>query len=246
MFLSVRELKKSFGKDEVLKQLSVDVEAQSTLSILGKSGCGKTTFLKILAGLESQDHGSIELNGTEISQRPPQKRGVVYLYQEPLLFPHLNAFDNIAFGLRIQKVDADAIEDRVASLLKSLGLSQHALKMPDQLSGGQKQRVAFGRAIIVNPLLLLLDEPFASLDVETRATMQHLFKDISNQFGITSIFVTHDLKEALLMGDKIAYMQQGHITTYSSKQAFINDPKVGVLKEISFWSNLVQSTSNPE
>ena len=246
MFIKVRDLRKSFGKDVILKELSLDLETHTTLSILGKSGCGKTTFLKILAGLESSDQGSIHLNDVDITYRPPQERGIVYLYQEPLLFPHLNVFDNIAFGLRIKKLNSKTIHERVISLLKDLGLSSHSNKMPDQLSGGQKQRVAFGRAIIVNPSLLLLDEPFASLDVETRAGMQQLFKSISSQFGITSIFVTHDLKEALLMGDQIAYMQQGHLTTYSSKDSFINDPKIGVLDEIAFWSNLLNSSSKSE
>ena len=246
MFLSIRALSKSFGSDVILKQLSVDIKEGTTLSILGKSGCGKTTFLKILAGLESLDHGSVYLQEVDISHLPPQKRGVVYLYQEPLLFPHLNVFDNIAFGLRIKKLGNRVIEDRVGGLVNDLGLSQHIRKMPNQLSGGQKQRVAFGRAIIVNPSLLLLDEPFASLDVETRASMQQLFKSLSSQFGITSIFVTHDLKEALLMGDEIAYMKQGHLTTYSSKQSFIKDPSVGVLDEIAFWSNLLEPSSHSE
>ena len=243
MFLSVRELRKSFGADLILDHLSVDVQEHTTLSILGKSGCGKTTFLKILAGLESLDTGSIQLGGTEISQFPPQKRGIVYLYQEPLLFPHLNVFDNIAFGLNIKKVKQQDIQDQVDALIKDLDLTQHAQKMPDQLSGGQKQRVAFGRAIIVSPSLLLLDEPFASLDVETRATMQRLFKETSSQFGITSIFVTHDLKEALLMGDQIAYMKKGVIATYPTKESFIKDPEVGVLNEIAFWSNLLNNSS---
>lgn len=246
MFLTVRDLQKSFGPDVILKQLSLDVEAHTTLSILGKSGCGKTTFLKILAGLEPPDKGAIHLKDEDITRQPPQQRGIVYLYQEPLLFPHLNVFDNIAFGLRIKKLESGIIHERVTSLVEDLGLSPHLSKMPEQLSGGQKQRVAFGRAIIVNPSVLLLDEPFASLDVETRAGMQQLFKTISSQFGITSIFVTHDLKEALLMGDTIAYMKQGHLTTYPSKDTFINDPEVGVLDEIAFWSNLLHSSSHTE
>ena len=186
------------------------------------------------------------LDGIDITTRPPQKRGIVYLYQEPLLFPHLNVFDNIAFGLHIKKVNPADIKNQVHVMIKNLDLTPHTWKMPDQLSGGQKQRVAFGRAIIVNPSLLLLDEPFASLDVETRATMQHLFKELSAQFGITSIFVTHDLKEALLIGDQIAYMKKGSITTYSSKNSFINDPEVGVLNEIAFWSNLLGSSSQSD
>ena len=241
IFLRVRELRKAFGKEHILKELSLDLKAGDTLSILGRSGCGKTTFLKILAGLESMQQGQIFLDGQDISQRSPQNRNIVYLYQEPLLFPHMNVWENIAFGLRIKNAPSAQITERVESLINNLGLTRHATKRPDQLSGGQKQRVAFGRAIIINPSLLLLDEPFASLDVETRSAMQQLFKNLAKKYTITSIFVTHDLKEALLMGDRIAYMQQGSLTTYESRNDFINDPGIGVLDEIAFWTGLTQS-----
>ena len=238
MFLKIDNLEKAFGPETVVDGLSCELEAQQTLSILGRSGCGKTTLLKIIAGLESSDTGSIFLEGQDITTAVPQSRGIVYLYQEPLLFPHLNVWDNLAFGLRLRKVAADTIKKQADEMLENIGLSNHADKMPHQLSGGQRQRVAFGRAIIVNPKLLLLDEPFASLDVEIRASMQQLFKALASQFSITSIFVTHDLKEALLMGDQIAYMQKGTLKTYPSKETFIQDPDVGVLDEIAFWKGL--------
>ena len=244
MFLQVRHIEKSFGSDRILDDLSLDLQQGTTLSILGRSGCGKTTFLKILAGLEAMEHGTVSLKGEDISSRSPQDRNVVYLYQEPLLFPHMNVWENIAFGLRIKNTPSAHITERVESLLESLGLAEHANKRPDQLSGGQKQRVAFGRAIIINPSLLLLDEPFASLDIETRTSMQHLFKQLSKEFTITSIFVTHDLKEALVLGDRIAYMQHGSLTTYQSREEFINDPQVGVKAEIAFWTTL-NGSKNP-
>jgi ABC-type sugar transport system ATPase subunit len=238
MFLSIERLLKRYGEELVVDGLSCELEAHQTLSILGRSGCGKTTLLKIIAGLEPADSGSIRLNGRDVTVEEPQTRGIVYLYQEPLLFPHLNVWDNVAFGLRLRKVGKPEIEERVGEMLDNIGLAAHAAKTPDQLSGGQRQRVAFGRAIIVNPRLLLLDEPFASLDVEIRASMQQLFKDLGRRFEITSIFVTHDLKEALLMGDHIAYMRDGRLKRYASRESFIRDPDVGVLDEIAFWSGL--------
>ena len=240
IFLQVRRLQKSYGEEHILKNLNLDLHTGTTLSILGRSGCGKTTFLKILAGLESLDHGEIFLNNQNISHFSPQNRNIVYLYQEPLLFPHMNVWDNIAFGLRLKNFSSGLISERVESLIESLGLTQHVKKRPDQLSGGQKQRVAFGRAIIINPSLLLLDEPFASLDVETRSAMQQLFKLLTRKFNISSIFVTHDLKEALLMGDRIGYMKSGSLTTYTSINDFVNDSRIGVQNEIAFWTGLTK------
>jgi len=238
MFLDVIRLRKAFGREPVLRGLSFSLEGHRTLSILGRSGCGKTTLLKIIAGLEAAGDGQVVLQGEDITQKAPQDRGVVYLYQEPLLFPHLNVWDNVAFGLRLRRLDTAQIRRRVDEMLENLELSEHPDKMPNQLSGGQRQRVAFGRALIVNPALLLLDEPFASLDVEIRATMQRLFKRVAAQYEITALFVTHDLKEAILMGDRIAYMRDGTLKTYASKDAFIADPEVGVQNEIAFWNSL--------
>ena len=242
MFLSVSNLKKSFGDEPVLRGVSFILEGQETMTVLGRSGSGKTTLLKIIAGLEVEDEGEMVLDGEDLTGRPPQQRGVVYLYQEPLLFPHLNVFENIAFGLRLQKEAEEVLARRTREMIASLELEEHASKMPHQLSGGQRQRVAFGRAIIVNPKLLLLDEPFGSLDVEIRAGMQDLFKRLAKQFEITSLFVTHDLKEAILVGDRIAAMRDGSMVTYASKQAFIDDPAVGVQREWAFWDGLKPGT----
>ena len=249
MALTIHNLTKSFGTDVVLTGVSVEVESHTTLSVLGKSGCGKTTLLKIIAGLESPDSGSIALNGSDITHVEAQERGAVYLFQEPLLFPHLTVWDNIAFGLKLRNLESSVIKERVDTMLEDIELTAHAHKWPHALSGGQKQRVAFGRAAIIQPSVLLLDEPFASLDVETRASMQRLFKRISSRYRFTTLFVTHDLKEALLMGDYIAHMQRGILTRYPSKDAFIDDPDIGVHDEINFWSNLrtrASSTPQPE
>ena len=238
MYLRVEKISKNYGIVEVLKNVSLQLPINNTISILGKSGCGKSTLLKIIAGLEKENSGNIFLNNIDISNIKPSERNIVYLFQEALLFPHLNVFENIAFGLRIRKVSREIINEKVTVILQQLGLESEALKMPDQISGGQKQRVAFGRALIINPPLLLLDEPFSSLDVETRATMQQLYKSIAATYNITALFVTHDLKESLIMGDKIAYMENGSLTVYNNKKEFIDDLKTGVAREINFWNAL--------
>jgi ABC-type Fe3+/spermidine/putrescine transport system ATPase subunit len=238
MLLSVQHINKKYKNEDVLRNISLSLEANHTLSILGKSGCGKTTLLKIIAGIELQDSGSIVLNDININLLPPNKRTIVYMSQEPLLFPHLNVFENIAFGLRIRKEEHSTIKKKVTKLIDELGLTAHHSKMPDQLSGGQKQRVNFGRSLIINPPLILLDEPFGNLDTQTRTEMQGLFKQITSQFSISSIFVTHDIKEALIMADSIGYMKDGNLQTYDNKNSFIADNNTGVQQEIDFWKKL--------
>lgn len=242
MFLEVQHIVKSFGKEHVVKDLNFTLNARQTLSVLGKSGCGKTTMLKTISGLVVPDSGQIILQETDITAVRPEKRNTVYLYQEDLLFPHLNAFENIAFGLRLKKTLEAEIQAQVTHMIDSLELTGQAKKMPEQLSGGQRQRVSFGRAIITNPSLLLLDEPFGSLDTGTRQRMQVLFKKLTTEFNITSVFVTHDLKEAILMGDQIGFMQAGNLKVYETKEAFINDPETGVQNEIKFWDGLTAIT----
>ncbi len=221
----------------MLDQVQLELEQGQILAILGKSGSGKTTLLKIIAGLLAADNGQIWLEGRAIEQLAPQQRAVVYMYQESLLFPHLNVFENIAFGLKLKPYDKFELQQKCDEMLAQLDLSAHRDKMPHQLSGGQKQRVAFGRAIIVQPKLLLLDEPFSNLDVDTRQQMQALFKDIALQYHISAVFVTHDLKEALQLGQQFGFMQQGKLETYANRQSFMDDEKTGVQKERSFWTS---------
>ena len=236
--LTVQNIHKRFGKEEVLKGLSFELAQYQMLSVLGRSGSGKTTLLKIIAGLESTGEGEVYLRGKSLLHIAPQNRNIVYLYQEALLFPHLNVFDNIAFGLRIRKLPKREIQSKTDQMISDLDLSEQAYKMPHQLSGGQKQRVSFGRALIINPEVLLLDEPFGNLDVETRRNMQALLKQMAGRYKITAIFVTHDLKEAILMGDKIGYMRAGELDIYEDLQAFISDPKTEAQGEIDFWKRM--------
>ncbi len=244
--LEIKNIQKSFGSTPVLNGISFSLAERQTLAILGRSGCGKTTLLKIIAGLVDptpcpspvgREIAQVILQNQDITTQTPQQRGIVYLYQEALLFPHLNVFENVAFGLRLRKLPKADIQQRTTHLLAALGLADHTQKMPTELSGGQKQRVAFGRALIVQPKLLLLDEPFGALDVETRSTMQILFKRIAAEQNIASIFVTHDLKEAILMGDQLGYMENGDLHIFNNLKEFAADPRTGMQAETEFWKN---------
>ncbi|WP_211277434.1 ABC transporter ATP-binding protein [Nonlabens spongiae] len=233
--LDIQNITKSFGTEKVLDNVTFQLAEHEVLSVLGKSGSGKTTLLKILAGLEREDSGEITLSRKRMNDTPPNKRNIVYLYQEPLLFPHLNIEENVAFGLRIRKQPKGQITAKVAEMLEEIGLSEHAKKMPHQLSGGQRQRVSFARALVINPKVLLLDEPFGALDSETRTQMQQLFKRVSAKYRLTSLFITHDLKEALIMGDHIGKIEKGVFKKYKSQEEFYNDETSGVRQEAEFW-----------
>lgn len=236
--LRVSGLTKSFGPEHVLRGVNLALDASQTLAILGRSGSGKTTLLKIIAGLERADAGTIALAGVPVDDVPPERRGVVYLYQEPLLFPHLTAAGNLAFGLRLKPHDKSAVANDVNAMAAELGIDAHLHKPVHELSGGQRQRVAFGRALLVRPRVLLLDEPFGALDTETRAAMQALFKALARTHSIATVFVTHDLKEALQVGDRLGYLRDGVFTAYPNVQAFLTDERVGAQDEIRFWTSL--------
>lgn len=236
MLLTAQHINKKYGEQLVLKSVSFALDKGQVMSVLGASGSGKTTLLKILAGLEVPDAGQVSLHGQDITHTPPQQRGIVYLYQEPLLFPHLSVAENVGFGLRLRKNRENEVREQVSHMLERLELYEHLDKMPRELSGGQKQRVAFGRALIINPQVLLLDEPFAALDSPIRSRMQSLFKEVAAEYGITALFVTHDLKEALIMGDNLAVIRDGKWIPYPDRQSFLNDPDTGVHREIAFWN----------
>lgn len=242
--LAVTELSKSFGTERVLHHVQLNVEAGASWAILGRSGSGKTTLLKCIAGLEVPDCGRVALNDEDVTALPPQQRGIVYLYQEPLLFPHLNVFENVAFGLRLRKTPEPKLQSAVTELWARLGLTDHATKKPHQLSGGQKQRVSLGRALIIQPRILLLDEPLSSLDPETRTDMQRLFRSLAESYHMTTLWVTHDLKEALLMGNQFALLQSGSFTTFSDRATFMAHPASGVQDEIRFWQSLQSPSSH--
>lgn len=237
--MEVKGISKSFDRQKVLHNIDLRVDEATTTAVLGKSGCGKTTLLKIIAGLEQCDTGQVWLNGVDKTDIPTQQRQAVYMFQEPMLFPHLSVKGNVEFGLRHKVSDPKQIAARSTELIEKLGLSAHAHKMPHQLSGGQRQRVNFGRAIITQPSVLLLDEPFGNLDAGTRTQMQELFKDLAATYSVTALFVTHDLKEALLMGDEMAYMEDGSLYLYPSKEDFLADERTGGAREMAFWKKYI-------
>ena len=227
----------------VLRDVSFMLDARRTMVILGASGCGKTTLLRCIAGLIGAEGGRILLDGKQLGALGASNRRIVYLNQEPLLFPHLNLFENIAFGLRLRRLAEPQLRERVADLVACLELTGLERRHPQALSGGQRQRVAFGRALAVDPALLLLDEPFSNLDPETRATMQDLFKQVAHERGISALFVTHDLKESLRIGDTFAILHDGCLRTFDDRRAFCADPGSGVEGEMAFW-NRVASKRN--
>lgn len=243
--LRIDNLGVDLGGHRVLQGVSLSVGAGATLAIIGASGCGKTTLLRAIAGLLPLTAGQITLGVRRVETVAPQRRGIVYLNQEPLLFPHLNVFDNIAFGLRLRGQPERRIRGRVDELLLQLELDGLARRAPQALSGGQRQRAAFGRALIVAPALLLLDEPFSNLDPETRISMQAVFKQLAHARGITALFVTHDLKESLRMGDRFAMLRGGRLQHYPDQASFCADPATGVAREAAFWGELAAVSSRP-
>ncbi len=233
--LDIKNLSKTFVKESVLQNVNFTLNRGKITSLLGSSGSGKSTLLRIIAGLDTADSGEIYLEENEISKLQPQDRNIVYLYQEALLFPHLNVFENIAFGLKLRKISDEIIKTKVDNMLEMLGMSEHSKKMSHQLSGGQRQRISFGRAMVIEPKLLLLDEPFGALDGETRQSMQMLFKDLSEKMNLSALFVTHDIKEAITMGDNIAKIVGGNLHQFQSVSEFVNNTESGAQSEIDFW-----------
>lgn len=223
----------------MLKGVDVSVENGQTLAIVGRSGCGKTTLLKIIAGLLIPTGGGIFIDEIKINQLPVHRREVVYMFQEPLLFPQLSVSENIAFGLRIRKVNETVVKTQTHEMLERLLLTGFEKRLPHELSGGQKQRTAFGRALIIKPKLLLLDEPFSNLDVETRESMQQFYLEMQRLFQLACIFVTHDLKEALTIGQRFGWLHDGKLTTFNDAHTFAQDPGIGAEKEIQFWKKFM-------
>jgi ABC-type sugar transport system ATPase subunit len=229
MTLVVKNLGKSFKQNPLWKSVSFELSTGQTLAILGPSGSGKTTLLKVIAGMTKPDEGLVEFG-------KPKK--VIYLNQDPLLFPHLSVWENIAFGLKAQKFPKDQIAQKVNFLVEKLEISHLADSATTNLSGGEKQRVAFGRAIVIQPDLLLLDEPFSALDAFTRKKLQLLFNGLKNTFRISSILVTHDLREAMTIGDQWGYLKDGRFKYYTQIQDFVSDRDTGALEEIEYWKKL--------
>lgn len=207
--LQLQQIRKSFANTEVLKGIDLEAGQGEFITLLGASGCGKTTTLRIIAGLELPDSGQVILEGRDITDWEPNKRDVNTVFQNYALFPHMNVADNVGYGLKIRKVPKAQIAERVERALRLVQLEEYKKRMPDQLSGGQKQRIAIARAVINEPKVLLLDEPLGALDLKLRRQMQLELKRLQKQLGITFIYITHDQEEAINMSDRIGVMHEG-------------------------------------
>lgn len=206
----IRHLKKSYGDNPILHDINLDIADGEFLTLLGPSGCGKTTLLRLLGGFEMPDSGMIELEGVDIANLPAEKRPINTVFQQYALFPHMNVYDNIAYGLKLKKVAKAEIDVRVREALAMVQLEHTINRRPQDLSGGQQQRIAIARAVVNRPKMLLLDEPLSALDAKMRVQMQSELKRLQRELGITFVFVTHDQEEALSMSDRIAVMKGGY------------------------------------
>ena len=211
MYVELRNINKKFGNFQAADNISFSIEKGSLIGLLGPSGSGKTTILRLIAGLEDPDSGDIFIDGKRVNDLEPSHRGIGFVFQNYALFRYMTVFDNIAFGLEVQKKDKAYIKKRVSELISLIGLGGLENRRPHQLSGGQKQRVAFARALAPNPALLLLDEPFAAIDAKVRKELRSWLRETINKVGITSIFVTHDQDEAVEVADKIIITNHGRI-----------------------------------
>jgi spermidine/putrescine transport system ATP-binding protein len=210
--VQLERIRKSFDGKDVISDLNLTINDGEFLTLLGPSGCGKTTVLRLIAGLENVDNGHIHLENLDITQVPAEERHVNTVFQSYALFPHMTVFENVAFGLRMQKTPANEIPPRVTDALKMVQLEEFAQRKPHQLSGGQQQRVAIARAVVNKPRLLLLDESLSALDYKLRKQMQNELKALQRKLGITFVFVTHDQEEALTMSDRIVVMRTAKLS----------------------------------
>ena len=223
--IQLKNISKTYEDNKVLDNLSLNIKKNEFLTLLGPSGCGKTTTLKIIAGFENADEGSVLFEGSDINEVPPYKRQINTVFQKYALFPHMNIYENIAFGLKIKKLPKDEIDKKVKEMLKLVSLEGYEKRSVDSLSGGQQQRIAIARALVNEPKVLLLDEPLGALDLKLRQEMQTELKRIQKKLGITFIFVTHDQEEALSMSDTIVVMNKGKIQQMGTPEDIYNEPE---------------------
>lgn len=237
--LQLRQIRKSFDNTEVLKGIDLEAGQGEFITLLGASGCGKTTTLRIIAGLELPDAGQVILEGQDITNREPNKRDVNTVFQNYALFPHMNVSDNVGYGLKIRKVPKAEIERKVEQALRLVQLEEYGKRMPDQLSGGQKQRIAIARAVINEPKVLLLDEPLGALDLKLRRQMQLELKRLQKRLGITFIYITHDQEEAINMSDRIGVMHEGVLEQLGTPNEVYYQPQTSYVADFVGNANIL-------
>lgn len=239
VIINLKNLTKSFDGEKVLDGISLEICDKEFVTFLGPSGCGKTTTLRIIGGFETPDTGEVYFDGKNVVDVPPHKRHVNTVFQRYALFPHLNVYDNIAFGLRVKKKKEDEIEKKVTEMLRLVNLRGFEKRHVSTLSGGQQQRVAIARALINEPEVLLLDEPLGALDLKLRKDMQTELKNIQKETGITFIYVTHDQEEALSMSDKVVVMAEGRIQQIGTPTDIYNEPVNAFVADFIGESNIL-------
>lgn len=242
VIIQLNNISKTYEDTTVLNDFSLSIKKNEFLTLLGPSGCGKTTTLKILAGFEHADKGEVLFENKNINNMPPYERPLNTVFQKYALFPHMNVFENVAFGLKIKKLKKDVIEQKVKEMLKLVSLSGYENRSINSLSGGQQQRIAIARALVNEPNVLLLDEPLGALDFQLRKDMQIELKRIQQKLGITFIFVTHDQEEALSMSDTIVVMNKGKIQQMGSPEDIYNEPANKFVAKFIGESNIISGT----
>lgn len=236
--LELRDITKSFGETQVLRGISLSIQKGEFITFLGSSGCGKTTTLRIIAGLESPDSGQVLLGGEDVTAVQPNKRDVNTIFQNYALFPHMNVYQNIAYSLKLRHVPKDEMKRRVGDMLELVQLPGYERRMPIELSGGQRQRVAIARAVINNPSVLLLDEPLGALDLQLRRQMQQELKKLQKRLGITFIYITHDQEEAINMSDRIVVMNEGRFEQIGTPGEIYDHPKTSFVARFIGTANI--------
>lgn len=243
MYVELKNINKSFGDYKASDNVSFSIEKGKLIGLLGPSGSGKTTILRILAGLEKQDSGDVYINGELVNNQPSSKREIGFVFQNYGLFPYMTVYDNIAYGLKVQKKSKAFIKARVTELLNLVGLPGLERRYPSQLSGGQKQRIPFARALAPKPQLLLLDEPFAAIDAKVRQELRSWLREMISKIGITSIFVTHDQEEAIEVADEIVITNLGKIEQMGSPVEIYKNPQTSFVARFIGNSTIIENYS---
>ena len=239
MYLSLKNISKKYKDKEILKNISFDIKEGELVCILGPSGCGKTTLLNIIGGFVSDFSGDVLLSDENINNIPPEKREIATVFQSYGLFTHKNVIDNVSYGLKLLKIDKNTRENRAKEMLEKVGLAGYEKKKIKELSGGEQQRVAIARSMVLNPKLLLLDEPLSNLDVHLRDVMRKEIKRIQKQFGVTMIIVTHDQEDAFKLADRVIVINEGHIEQIGTPEELYKEPKNNFISSFIGENNII-------